>query len=86
MKTFLIELFDFCADKSSNIEHNLQEGKLGKKETFSTDCLSLTANSTGFGDGPRCSFEIARSENISPKSIRNETTNSRTKIFHYCIH
>ena len=38
-----------------------------------------TANSTGLGGGPRRSLETSPSDNNSPKSIRNETTKSKTK-------
>ncbi len=69
-------MFDFCPNKSCYIDHNL-EIKTSDKNNSN---LNLTANSTGFGGGPRLSLASSSIPGtIFPKSIRRETTKSRTK-------
>jgi hypothetical protein len=73
----LIELFDFSPDKSRNINHNLNRKYL---KNVQNNCIFLTAISIGLGGGPRLSFvSTSRPDNILAKSIRNETTKSKTR-------
>jgi hypothetical protein len=83
VQAFLIKLLDFSPDETGNIDHDLNDrlNRLNTRRKW--PCFMSTASSTGFGGGPRRSFaSSSMPDNNLPKSMRNETTKSRTEVEH----